>query len=287
MTMIKDQEATNKEATQTAPPPATTKTTVLTVKIRVVALVATIPARKLSCERLLGELSRQSRRPDGVVLVLDGYNETAPPPACPLPVLATHRSAQPVGAGSRWRAARDLLPEDIVICVDDDIMLVDAPKFVASLVAAVETGGGAAAAMGRTFDGRFAPPGAVSRGDLVHGLGCGLAMRAKHLAGLQELAASVRKAGGPDALGLRGDDDALVSTHLWKSKVRILHATTGNIYAAPGTQASAIRGAKAQAKMHPSLREHPDAQKQMIKKITGWPWFIDNGMRRPSRGAAK
>lgn len=231
---------------------------------RAIVLIATIPARKRSCERLLGELMRQTRKPDGVVLVLDGYGD-APAPVCPLPVIAEHRTAMPVGAGQRWVAVRDLPPDDIIINLDDDVMLTQAPKLVAALVAAIETGGGAAAAMGMRESARRAAPGAFSLGNLIYAAGCGLTVRVKHLAGLEGFAAEVKAAGGPDSLGLHGDDDAIVSAHLWKTGVRILHAATGNIFAATGTQSTSQTAARR------ARKEDPNAQKHAIKKITGWP----------------
>jgi hypothetical protein len=235
---------------------------------RIIALVATIPARKISCTRVLAELSKQMvRKPDGVVLVLDGYGEE-PAPACPLPIIATHRTDAPLGAGNRWRVvAAGLLPEDIIICVDDDVMLVQAPRFVDMVAKAVIDGGGAAAAMGTGPDGRRAPPGNFSRGALLHGMGCGLAMRAKHLDGLQAFADEVKAAGGPDALGLLGDDDALISAFLWKTGVKILHAKTGNLYSAPQTRTTSAASART------AKGEDFHTQKTAIKKVTGWPWL--------------
>jgi hypothetical protein len=156
--------------------------------------------------------------------------------------------------------------DDILVCLDDDTMLIEAPRLIESLVFAVERGGGAAAAMGRTADGRQAPPGKHSRGELIYAAGCGLTVRAGHLAGLEELAREVKEAGGPDALGLLGDDDAIVSAHLWKRKIRILHAATGNIFAAPTTRTTS------QTRAHEKQRSDPDAQKKALSKITGWPW---------------
>lgn len=230
---------------------------------RALVLIATIPARKRSCERLLGELMRQTRKPDGVILVLDGYGD-APAPACPLPIIAEHRTVMPAGAGQRWTAVRDLPPDDIIINLDDDVMLVQAPKLVAALVDAVEKGG-AAAAMGMRPTNRRAPPGAYGFGNLVYAAGCGLAVRVKHLVGLEKFADEIKAAGGPDSLGLHGDDDAIVSAHLWKTGVPILHAATGNIFAAAGTQATSQTAARR------ARKEDPNAQKFAIKKITGWP----------------
>lgn len=231
---------------------------------RVLVLVATIVPRLRSCERLLAELERQSRRPDAVLLVLDGYDKELAP-RCALPVTEL-RSKHRLGAGSRWRVANDLPPNDIILNLDDDIMLQQAPRLIQALVTAVEQGGGAAAAMGRSANGKQAPPGTTSRGPLIYGGGCGLAVRAGHLKGLQELRAEVRAKGGFDPLGLLGDDDALLSAHLWKQGIPIHHAATGNIFSAPGTRNNSQSAARA------AKRESPTAQKEAIRRITGWPW---------------
>jgi len=237
---------------------------------RVLVLIATIPSRKRSCERLLIELAKQSRLPDGVILVCDGYGDS-PSPACPLEVVVDYHSSTPQGAGNRWRVVAGesegvLKADDIVVCLDDDTMLVSAPGLVAALVETVEASPCAAAAMGRTADGKFAPPGAYSRGELIYGAGCGLTVRAGMLASLSAFAIEVSAAGGPDALGLYGDDDALMSAYLWKQNVRILHAATGNIFPAPGTHATS------QTAVHHAKGKPFDAQKIAIARITGWPW---------------
>ncbi len=254
---------------------------------RILALVPTIPPRRRSVTRLLAELAQQSRPPDGVLLCLDGYGEAEAPP-CPLPVVQLRTPALS-GPGAKWRVVQELratgpeppldidclAPDDILVCVDDDAMLCEAPHFLRELVAVVlqpsraaitEEGWCAAAAMGRTPAGRFAPPGAVSCGPLVYGCGLGLAVRVGHLAGLHDLAKRVRRAGGPDALGPAGDDDALVSAHLWLQGVPIVHAAAGNVYAAPGTQESSLTVVRRRR------GEGIEDQKKAIARITGWPW---------------
>ena len=251
---------------------------------RVLVLIATIPARRQSCERLLAELARQSKQPDGLILVLDGYGEASAPKTA-LPVTASRRSAACSGAGQRWIFVESLLSgvgeeppmlnlDDILVNLDDDMVLLEAHRMVEALAAAVESGGGASAAMGRGVDGKLASPGAYSRGNLIYAAGCSLAMRAKHLIGIQAFAAQVRASGGPDALGLLGDDDALVSAHLWKCGVPVLHAATGNIYAASGTMATS------QTKARRDRRENLDAQRIAIGKITGWPWAVPAAGRK-------
>lgn len=228
------------------------------------ALIASIPPRRPSCERLLSEIAKQSRVPDGVILALDGYGDLSAP-SCPLPVRIYRTPALSGGPGHKWRVVADCDPRDILINIDDDTMLCEAPDLVRVLVEVVERGG-AAAAMGRLPDGRRAAPGPVSRGRLLYGCGCGLAVRAGHLEGLQELAAQVRAAGGPDALGPCGDDDALVSAHLWRRGVPIWHAATGNLYSAPGTE----RFSQTRARL--ARGEDLQDQKRAIAQITGWPW---------------
>lgn len=270
---------------------------------RILALVATIPPRRASCERLLGELAAQSRPPDGVILCLDGYApallDQAPVIPASLALVPTFafRVQVEAGAGSgpgcRWRlawdllggwdkargvealgvaggsarqAARDLAPDDIVISIDDDPVLSEAPRFVEALAETVEACGGAAAAMGYTHEGYRAAPGPTSRGRLILGCGCGLAVRAGHLLGLHALAVEVLQAGGPDALGPCGDDQALVSAHLWRRGVPLFHAAVGPLSFAEGTQ----RGSQFKAR---KARGEPDefAQARRIAEITGWP----------------
>jgi hypothetical protein len=246
---------------------------------RVYCLIATIPQRRESCERLLRELTEQSRQPDKVLLCLDGYvdqlggsvghpiviQQAPDGPDCPLSV-RIYRTERPSGGpGHKWRVITDCDPDAILVCIDDDTTLKDAPNLIRELVAAVEQGG-AAAAMGRLPDGRRAPPGDISMGQLIYGCGCGLAVRVRDLFGLHQLNAYVRAQGGPNALGALGDDDALVSALLYQHMIPITHVATGNIYAAPGTQESSQTRARREA------GQDPQDQKRAIARITGWPW---------------
>lgn len=235
--------------------------------MRILVLISTIPPRRRSCQRLLAEMTKQTRVPDGLVLVLDGYGD-APAPEHSLPLFHQVRTHEPVGAGLRWRVASELSREDVVVVLDDDIVTIEAPKLIEKLVAAVgDDEKRAASAMGRTRDGKPAPPGGASRGQLLHAAGCSLTVRPGQLSGLTEFAEQVRAAGGPDALNqVGGDDDALVSAHLWKSGVQVIHAPAGNIYPAPGTQESS------QTRANRRRGVKPDAQKTAIAKATGWPW---------------
>ncbi len=234
---------------------------------RVLVLIATIPPRRHSCERLLSELLLQSRQPDGVVLCMDGYSEDMPEPACPLPIVVRSRSRQLSGAGNRWSVVPYLPPEDIVINLDDDCFTRRAaPDLIRALVAGVEECG-AAAAFGRTLDGKRAPPGKHSRGYLVYAGGCGLAMRAGLLDGLHVFAAGIREKAGFDPLGIHGDDDALLSAFFHVRGIKIRHAATGVINAAAGT------GASSQTREKLARGEDLSAQKKAIAALTGWPWL--------------
>lgn len=232
---------------------------------RVIALIATIPPRRVFVEGLLRELTRQTRVPDLVALCLDGYGD-APAPACPLPCIE-YRTAERCGPGARWRVARDFAPQDILVCIDDDHAIAAAPKYVERLVAAAEEGDGAAAVIGLTPKGKRAHGGDICRGMLIYAAGCGLTVRAGLLEGLSRFAEDIRDRGGPDALGSLGDDDALVSAYLWQRGVTIRHAAVGGeVHAAIGTQATSLTLEKR------TRGEHPGAQKRMIKQLTGWPW---------------
>lgn len=231
---------------------------------RILVLIATIPSRRPFVTRLLAELQRQTRQPDGVILCLDGYGD-APAPPCPLPIAATYRTDCLSGPGQRWRVAKDLNPDGIIINLDDDVFTAKAPGLIAALVDAVEQHG-AAASMGMTLDGKRAAPGKSSRGRLIYGAGCGLAARAGDLAGLSELRDRVVAAGGRDPLGPCGDDDALVSALLWLNGVQIWHAATGVINAAAGTQDGS------QTRQRLARGEGMDEQKRFIADLTGWPY---------------
>ena len=235
-------------------------------KSRVLILLATIPARRASVTRLLNEFVMQTRHPDGIVLVLDGYGD-AQAPESPFHVVATHRTNELSGAGNRWRAVKDLLPEDIVICIDDDTMLGKASDLVRNLAFMVDSKDSAAAIMGQDLEGKMAYPGTrVQRSNIICAAACGLAVKAKHLIGVEDFAAQVHAAGGPDCLGVLGDDEALVSAFLWRNRIPIAHVLAGPITAAPGTRESSQTLAR--LKKH----ENFDVQRQLIRKVTGWPW---------------
>jgi hypothetical protein len=241
---------------------------------RVLVLIATIPARS-SCERLLRELTLQSRQPDGVVLCLDGYGDHMPEPTSPLPVLYVYRTQQLSGAGKRWTVLPFLPADDIVINLDDDCYTRRTPDLVKTLAAGVEESG-AAAAFGRTPDGKRAPPGQHSRGHLIYAGGCGLAVRAGLLDGLQAFAGEVQRQTGFNSLGIRGDDDALVSAWLWKQGIKIRHAATGVINAVAGTRRTSQTADKL------ARGERLDAQKVAIAGATGWPWPVRGVPRLPA-----
>ncbi len=264
---------------------------------RVFVLLPTIPARRAACEALLAALLRQSRPPDRVILCLDGYG-AAPAPERPAPlrqsVIEVRRQGTCGGPGHRWRTALGLLgpslisdgttpaylapvlqDDDLLVSLDDDADLSEAPNFLNWLIVGA-LAHGAAAATGLTPKGHRAPPGEAHCGPLLLGCGCGLALRARHLVGLPELAAEVLRAGGPDALGALGDDQALVSAHLWRQRVALHHAATGRLRFAPGTDASAQWMARRAGKA--PGKADPWDQARAIARITGWPLRVAEGV---------
>lgn len=225
--------------------------------MRVTALIATVPSRKKLCERLLLELTRQTRPPDDLVLVCDGYpdKETTPQIPVTLTVRDLVRSTEFRGCGARWLEVQKLHPSDVVFCIDDDTM-VTKPQALEKLLSLVEPGRSAAGAMGITLQGRAAPPGDVSMGDLIFVAPCGLAAYAGDLQGLHGFADELKKAGGPAALENNGSDDALISAFLWKSGIAIHHAPSGELR--PLTKSAS--------------KKLSHRQKWEIAKRTGWPF---------------
>ena len=254
--------------------------------MRTFILLPTIPARRAACEALLAALPHQSQVPDGLILCLDGFGDEPAPKGLgylPFDRLVIRHPGASGGPGHRWRVALSLCgtmggpaDEDLLVSLDDDADLAEAPRFVQRLVEAAAQQG-AAAAIGITPGGRRAPPGDLPYGPLILGCACGLAVRARDLAGLLALRDQIVSQGGPDALGARGDDQALVSAHLWLRNVPLVHAATGPLRFAVGTsqsaqwQARAARQRAAAPFAAPSVSA-PWDQARQIARLTGWPF---------------
>lgn len=226
-------------------------------------LLATIPPRRAYCERLLGEIARQTVIPACVHLVLDGYG-SAPGPYCFLPV-HEWRTPVPLGPGGRWRVARAVSPKTMLVIFDDDVVLATVDVVSRLVRNCVE--GAAGAAQGITISGAAAPIGSVCDEPLICMGAAAMAVRAGDLAGLDVFADEVRKRCGFDPLGDLGDDEALVSAHLWRKKVPMHHVTINGlrfVEAAQGegsqTQRRLVRGG--------SL----DEQRVKLREFIRWPW---------------
>ena len=225
-------------------------------------LIASVPWRRPSFRRLLTALADQTLKPDLVHVVLDGYGEDAAPP-CIFPT-REWRTSTPVGPGGRWRIAREVPPDTMLVVFDDDLVLALAPHATATLVEAAD--GAAASSIGVTLSGRS---GNIPTGeDLICGSPCaGMVVRAGDLEGLQGLADDVRAKCGFDALGDCGDDEALVSALLWLRGVPIHHGCVPEIHSAQDCIESQTKKRLAQG----GVFWH---QRREIARVTGWPWTL-------------
>lgn len=237
-------------------------------------LLATIPTRKRSCERLLAEVAKQTRVPNVVHLVLDGYGKVEPAPQSPptlQPYVWEWRWDQPgvfVGPGGRWGLTQcePVEPDHTVVVLDDDVVIGGAPRLIEMLADAVDENY-AAGIQGVTKSGRRISSELQAHEDLICAGACGFALRAQHLAGLAELAQEVKEKGGGEILKPLGDDEALVCANLWRRGVGIRHVAVANVTTAPGTQ----KGSQSQLRCQAETWDH---QRHVIAKATGWPWPI-------------
>ena len=188
-------------------------------------LIASVPWRRVSLNRLLREVAAQSLLPSHVHLVLDG--EGAPNALLDLSPLSwngvqvTVRVQRPSrGAGSRWEVV-DGIPDAHAICnLDDDVSI--APDYLAKHYAALR-GVDAVCSGGYTTDQRFIM---CTRTDInyegpITCLQAGaFSARARQLRGLREMPMA------NEFLGVLGDDEGLISAHLWRKgvEVRRVHA---------------------------------------------------------------
>ena len=177
------------------------------------ALIATVPWRRASCERLLREISAQTLKPSKVHLVLDGYGDGDPSPAVPPGLtVVEHRFAQARGPGNRWLVAERLdLAPDLIVSLDDDVSI--GTSFVEMLVGKTSGATIVAGCGGRLGNEYLASP--RRKFDDVHTdyLEAGaIAIPWEFLQGISSYGSI-----GERALGLKGHDEALLSAHLWKT----------------------------------------------------------------------
>jgi hypothetical protein len=174
-----------------------------------------------------------------------------------------------LGPGGRWRIWSDLPKDDILVSIDDDIYIGNAPSLIEKLVAAARTGCGAAAS-GTSPNGAWVRWGmhhmpGIYDGSLICMIASAMAIRVGDLEGLHEMRDAVLQRSRVDVLGLGGDDEALVSACLWKRGVPMKHVPVDGLALAAGTQehCQTLERLKAGAW---------DRQRVMIREATGWPW---------------
>lgn len=220
-------------------------------------------------ESLLDAVSRQSLVPDAVHLVLDGYEGITSPalPLFPLMVIE-HRMLTTGGPGGRWRVVPEL-PDDAVLVVFDDDQCLDDKRVVEALVKTV-LDGGAASYMGVDTNGCGGVLGARTR---LVSLAAGVsAYRVVDLVGLGETAAEVQEKCGFDPFGELGDDDAVVSAHLWRKGVTVRATGPLEVHEALGGQEGSqfVQRQAAQARNGRGMFW----QREQIARVTGWPWRV-------------
>lgn len=101
-------------------------------------LLPTVPWRKKSCERLLREFAAQTRVPDRIHLLLDGYPDSLATPEIPQELsVHIYRYNESQGAGNRWRVAERLAaPPEFIVNFDDDMVI--PPDYIDQALAKVK-----------------------------------------------------------------------------------------------------------------------------------------------------
>jgi hypothetical protein len=236
-------------------------------------LLATIPERRVQVEYLLAGVAQQSFVPDQVHLVLDSAvgGNLLPTPQLPSTLAVTeYRMPTTGGPGGRWRVLPQVPPDAALLVLDDD-QIFGAPNILETLIKSIANGG-AAAYRGTTHSGS----GVSASGELLLSMGSG--MMACWVADLQDLdstVAEIREKCGFDPFGPLGDDEAVVSTHLWRKKIPMRATGPLPVYEAQGgTQVNS----QFQRRLAASRLEGRSLfwQRQKIAKVTGWPW-VDRG----------
>jgi hypothetical protein len=226
-------------------------------------LIATIPSRREACTKLLESIKLQTKQPDLVHLVLDGYGDQPAPP-CDLPS-KQYRTASLSGPGGRWRVVKDIDTEAILISIDDDIEIAnDGKDLISMLVHEVEETGHCVALIGVTVSGEFGNMPTTE--DLICVDAKVMACRAGDLHGVSRLVAEVREKCGFDPVGDCGDDEAVVSAHLWREGVRMRRVFFPQIRLADGTQVGS------QTEKRRATGKPLWWQRHEVARITGWPF---------------
>ena len=227
-------------------------------------LVATILSRRASCERLLATLSKQTLVSDMMHLVLDGYVDASAPLYSPFFNVVEYRTATPLGPGGRWRVLKFLPQDAILVVLDDDQILLES-DVIERLVRFVEHGG-AAAGMGTNLGGWG---GAHPAGTPLISVGAAtMALRVEDVFDLDVTLEEIRSKCNFDPFADGGDDDAVVSAHLWRKGVPMRAA--GLLGVATDEQAQV--GSQFEKRKAAGGKRSLFWQREEIRRVTGWPW---------------
>lgn len=119
-----------------------------------IVLLATIPWRRASCERALRSLAAQTRRPDKVILHLDGFGPDEPAPALPDGLdIEVKRFGRRRGVGNWWRSLKKAHVDALVACIGDDFTY--KPSYLEQSIGARRRFGGCVCWHGRDFRNRM------------------------------------------------------------------------------------------------------------------------------------
>jgi len=226
-------------------------------------LIASVPWRRASLNRLIRDVAAQAYLPVCVHLVLDG---DGPPNAIldtsPLTskgVKVDVREQHPGrGAGSRWNVVDDLKDTDVICNLDDDIGL-GSNHYLAVHYEALRSAG-AVAAGGYTPEGRFimcawigidyeGPINCLQAGAFSARVGC--------LRGLRSMPMAA------EMLGVLGDDEGLIAAHLWRAGVPVRRVNTPVGWDPSGSDPRS---------QYRNMPGRITRLRNALRVATGWPW---------------
>lgn len=234
-------------------------------------LIASVPARRASLERLLVGVAAQTAVPKTVHLFLDGYaNEPRPavPEALHVEVYVTEKLS---GPGARWDVLGGTCSEaDVLVVLDDDQQLMSSAA-IERLALGVTPAAFAAAQGGTDVAGwgGMHPAGT----ELVAMGAAAMAVCPRDLDGLHATRAEVREKCDFNPFGDGGDDEAVIALHLWRRHVKMQATGEIGIIEAPGTQTGSQFERRQMMRGHRSLFW----QREAIRRVSGWPWTSVGG----------
>lgn len=238
-------------------------------------LIATVPRRRAMVESLLCSVAARSATgqpavPEFVHLVLDDgyYYEKLPSPEIPAGLTVREYRLPPTGGpGGRWRVVKEI-PEDVILVNLDDDQCLGSTEVLWRLVHYAGSWNAAVSYMGMSPTGAG---GVLGTGELLVSIAAGVfAVRASALADLNETLSQIRRECGFDPFGILGDDDAVISAHLWRTGVAMRATGPLTVHEAPGAQVAS----QFEKRRDQKVRDGRSLfwQRAAIAKLTGWPW---------------